>query len=91
MNGCGRYYYSNGQRFEGRFRDGKRHGPGKLQRVDGSLDQFLYVCDQRSGVGVHWSRGRTKAWTCDVYGRIKKKLNMEEAITLLYHIENTNC
>jgi hypothetical protein len=91
MNGIGRYYYGNGQRFEGRFKNGKRHGPGKFQRVDGSLDQFLYLNDQRSGVGVHWSRQRTKAWRCDAHGNLKKRLTMEEAMTLAYEIDNTEC
>jgi hypothetical protein len=91
MNGIGRYYYGNGQRFEGRFKNGKRHGPGKFQRVDGSLDQFLYVNDQRSGVGVHWSRQRSKAWRCDAHGNLKKRLSMEEAMTLAYEIDNTDC
>jgi hypothetical protein len=91
MNGIGRYYYGNGQRFEGRFQNGKRHGPGKFQRVDGSLDQFLYVNDQRSGVGVHWSRQRSKAWRCDAHGNLKKRLSMEEAMTLAYEIDNTDC
>jgi hypothetical protein len=91
MNGIGRYYYSNGQRFEGRFRDGKRHGPGKFQRVDGSLDQFLYLNDRRSGVGIHWSRQRTRAWRCDVNGNLKKKLTMEDAMTLAFEIDKTEC
>jgi hypothetical protein len=91
MNGMGRYYYSNGQRFEGQFRDGRRHGPGKFQRIDGSLDQFLYLNDHRSGVGIHWSRQRTRAWRCDVYGNLRRKLTMEDAMTIAFEIDRTEC
>lgn len=88
MNGKGRYYYSAGQRFEGTFVDGKRHGPGKFQRMDGSLDLFVYHQDVRTGTGIHWSVDRTKAWKCQATNGRKKRVSIEQALTLAYEIES---
>ena len=79
IEGLGRYYYAGGQRFEGEFVAGKRHGKGKMQRLDGSLDICLYVNDQRIGVGVRWSANRTKAWLVEG-GRVRKKISIAEAV-----------
>jgi len=88
MNGFGRYYYSSGQRYEGTFRDGRRHGLGKFQKTDGSLDFHWYEDDHRQGCGVRWSPLRNRAWKCDSKGRVLKKLSVEEALTLVYQLEN---
>ena len=87
MTGKGRYYYSSGQRFEGRFVQGKRFGKGKLQRVDGSLDIFLYDQDQRVGTGIRWSVDRKRAWKLDRHGNVKKKLSIAEAVSAVYEME----
>jgi len=87
MTGQGRYYYSSGQRFEGRFVQGKRFGKGKLQRVDGTLDIFWYDHDQRVGTGIRWSVDRKKAWKLDRQGHIKKKVSIAEAVSAVYEME----
>ena len=86
IEGLGRYYYAGGQRFEGEFVAGKRHGKGKMQRLDGSLDICLYVNDQRIGVGVRWSANRTKAWLVEG-GRVRKKISIAEAVSTQYKME----
>jgi hypothetical protein len=91
MEGFGRYYYCTGQRFEGTFVDGKRHGVGKIQKTDGCLEVYCYSEDIRckGSWGVRWSPLRNKAWQISDKGRAMKKLSVEEALTLVYQLENT--
>mmetsp|Transcript_39402 Transcript_39402/g.81822 ORF Transcript_39402/g.81822 Transcript_39402/m.81822 type:complete len:548 (-) Transcript_39402:132-1775(-) len=95
MHGTGgRYYYHHGQRFEGDFVNGLRHGKGKLQRLDGSLDIFRYVQNERQGTGVRWSADRLSAWkltltTASSSHKVKaKKISIPQAVSLVYEIEN---
>jgi hypothetical protein len=86
MHGYGRYYYKSGQRFEGSFFKGKRHGKGKLQRKDAFLDVGVFKHDVRFGVGVRWSPDRTRAWMMQD-GKVIKKITVQEAIALDYEID----
>jgi hypothetical protein len=83
----GRYYYASGQRFEGGFKNGKRHGKGKLQKLDGSLDIFIYDDDQRRGPGIRWSPDRSTTWILKENGTIKNKSNIAEAVSFDYGMQ----
>lgn len=101
LHGTGRYYYHHGQRFEGDFVKGVRHGKGKLQRLDGSLDIYLYQANVRRGPGVRFSADRLSAWKLipatttngnrdqtDIHVK-KKKITIAEAVSVVYEIEQT--
>ena len=52
--------WPNGDRYEGQFRHGKRHGQGKRINADGSTYIGSYEDDQPSGQGVYtWTDGET--------------------------------
>lgn len=84
-----RYYYASGQRFQGGFYNNCRHGRGKLQRLDGSLDIFCYNADARHGsFGLRWNRKRTKVWVVDCgSGNIKRRISVAEAVSLDYELQ----
>jgi hypothetical protein len=60
--------WPNGERYEGEWLDGRKHGSGKMQYVDGRAYIGAWVNDKKSGAGVMtWPNGRTcnSIWTND--------------------------
>jgi len=67
--------------FEGMFRDGQRNGRGKYQLIDGRVEIYRYVNDNRVGSGVRWSKNRDKAWLMNG-GKAIRKVTLTEAIAI---------
>ena len=60
ITGNGTYYYSNGDRYEGEFKDGKRHGKGSVYYVDGQRYEGDFKNDEKDGNGRFFQTdGRT--------------------------------
>ena len=58
FHGKGKYYYSNGDKFEGEFKNGKVSGKGKHFHKNG--DKYIgdYKNDKRDGIGIlKWFKG----------------------------------
>jgi hypothetical protein len=85
----GSYYYAQNRLvFQGTFVQGKRHGRGKLQRRDQSLEVFVYNMDQRVGQGLKWNAQRTKVWlVSSTTGRVQKQVSLAQAVSLEYELQ----
>ncbi|MBF0172229.1 MAG: tetratricopeptide repeat protein [Magnetococcales bacterium] len=59
QNGVGIYQWSSGDRYQGQFKDGQRHGRGQYIHRDGSVYTGEYFMGQRQGQGtLVWSSGK---------------------------------
>ena len=52
LNGKGIYSYSNGEKYEGQFKNGERHGRGILNFPDGNKYIGLFKNGKRHGQGI---------------------------------------
>ena len=63
------------------FRDGNRNRQGKYQFIDGRVEIYCYVNDNRVGSGVRWSDNRKKAWLMNG-GKAIRRVTLTEAIAI---------
>jgi hypothetical protein len=70
----GIYKWSDGDEFEGQWRNGERHGVGIFTKADGDVSYSNYDNGQAKGDGVQWNADRSSA---------HKTEDGEEAVELL--------
>ena len=74
VDGSGVYYFANGDRYDGVFVDGRKHGPGRYTDVrNGTVYDGEWVLGRREGYGVYtasdgyayegeWIAGMKEGW-----------------------------
>lgn len=60
ISGNGTCYYSNGDRYDGEFKDGKRHGKGITRYADGQRYEGNYKDDKEDGYGCFYQTNGRK-------------------------------
>lgn len=71
VNGRGKFYLLDGKSFEGTFAFGKRNGPGKYMKQDGTMEVCMFEQNAQKGDGVRWPPCRKKAWRVRA-GKVRK-------------------
>jgi hypothetical protein len=95
FHGKGKYHYhKEGKTYLGQFVEGKRSGVAKVQHDrTGMLELIRFENDVPQGVGIRWSKDRTKAWRLKTRkgGVTKvKRITIPEAVSLRYELEAAN-
>ncbi|XP_026191034.1 radial spoke head 1 homolog [Cyclospora cayetanensis] len=86
--GYGTYAFPNGDKYEGLYKNGKRHGKGRLTFSDGGFFHGEFLCGQREGMGVRrfangdfyfgeWKKGLYNGQGTYTFGQNKQKLKGE--------------
>ena len=55
MDVRGTYYFTDNERYEGEFQQGKKHGRGTYHMVNGDRFEGEYINDLRHGKGTYYS------------------------------------
>jgi hypothetical protein len=63
--GRGIYTWANGDRYDGQFKDGKKHGTGRINFTNGEKYTGNWIEDERTGRGVFtWPNGDRYEMSC---------------------------
>lgn len=92
FHGQGKYHYHReGKTYQGSFVDGMRSGVSKVQHdASGILELIRFENNVPQGIGIRWSKDRTKAWRLKTRkgGVAKlKRITIPEAVALRYELE----
>ncbi len=52
MQGIGVYFFKSGDKYQGSWTDGRRHGRGRMEYSNGDVYDGEWEADQRAGAGV---------------------------------------
>lgn len=77
----GVYHWSDGDEYEGSWKDGERNGAGIFRSKDGTVEYSMYENGEAKGNGVLWSADRETAHAL-TDGEKKMELLIEEAESL---------
>ena len=74
----GIYRWTDGDEWEGVWKDGERNGIGMFRTTDGAVEYAMYVKGMSKGDGIWWAPDRSVAQTT-VDGKKKMEILIEEA------------